>query len=87
MECWRCEWSELSRFGCCHQPWRGLLVLRAEKAQWVQGVLELADTYNMQFAGGGGMPPLQGWGLFSWSPKCCRIGCRHPHWMLLPGLA
>ena len=24
-----CKRSEVSRFGCCHQPWRGLLVLRA----------------------------------------------------------
>ena len=35
MEGSRCEKSEVSRFGCCHQPWRVLAVLRAEKPQWV----------------------------------------------------
>ena len=35
MEGSRCEKSEVSRFGCCHQPWQVLAVLRAEKPQRV----------------------------------------------------
>ena len=35
MEGSRCKKSEVSRFGCCHQPWQVLAVLRAEKPQWV----------------------------------------------------
>ena len=33
MEGSRCERSGVSRFGCCHQPWQVMAVLRAEKPQ------------------------------------------------------
>ena len=85
MEGSRCERSGVSRFGCCHQPWQGMVVLRAEKPQ-----LELAGTYNIQFGGwvggvGGWVGPFRGCGLSSQTSACGRTGCHCPRWMPING--
>ena len=61
MEGSRFEWLEVSRFGCCHQPWRVTrsLGLKNPRGYWLFGVSR--RTYNIQHSvwGGGGVKCAQ----------------------------